>query len=150
MSYSSNRQLSLNRACELQVFTPPKLCLSRRRCITISGVTRTPGIGASFHTRGRWAEIGVSLHLLFLCSELPTRLRGAWRLTVAEGQCHTHLVPKDAPDTCLRCSYSRGWTPNMSDAQSKRSARAKAATAVPERSCMHARTAGAYMLKMNQ
>ena len=38
----------------------------------------------------------------------------------------------------------------MSDAQSKRSARAKAATAVPERSCMHARTAGTYMLKMNR
>ena len=27
----------------------------------------------------------------------------------AEGECHTHLVPKDAPDTCLRWTYSRGW-----------------------------------------
>ena len=26
----------------------------------------------------------------------------------AEGECHTHLVPKDAPDTCLRCSYPGG------------------------------------------
>ena len=68
----------------------------------------------------------------------------------AEGQCHTHLVPKDAPDTCLRCSYSRGWTPDVNDAQSKQSARAKAATAVPKKSCMHARTASTYMLKMNR
>ena len=72
----ASHQLSLNRARELQVFTPPKFCLSRRRCVAISGVTRTPEIGARIHTRGRWAAIGVSLHLLFLCSELPTHLLG--------------------------------------------------------------------------
>ena len=49
-----------------------------------------------------------------------------------------------------RCSYSRGWTPDVNDAQSKQSARAKAATAVPKKSCMHARTASTYMLKMNR
>ena len=70
--------------------------------------------------------------------------------STGEGECHTHLVPKDAPDTCLRCSYSRGWTPDVNDAQSKQSARAKAATAVPKKSCMRARTASTYMLKMNR
>ena len=38
-------------------------------------------------------------------------MQGPTLIITAEGQCHTHLVPKDAPDTCLRCSYSRGWTP---------------------------------------
>ena len=73
----ASRQLSFSRACEFQVFTPPKFCLSRRRCVAIPGVTRTPEIGARIQTRGCWAAVGVSLHLLFLCSDLPTRLLAA-------------------------------------------------------------------------
>ena len=72
----ASRQLSLTRACEFQIFTPPKFCLSRRRCVAISGVTTTPEIGARINSRGCWAAIGVSLHLLFLCFELPTHLLG--------------------------------------------------------------------------
>ena len=71
-----SRQLSFSKACEFQVFTPPKFCLSRRRCVAISGVTRTPEIGARIQASGCWAAIGVSLHLLFLCSEMPTHLLG--------------------------------------------------------------------------
>ena len=35
-------------------------------------------------------------------------MQGPTLIITAEGQCHTHLVPKDAPDACLRRSYSRG------------------------------------------
>ena len=69
-------QRSFNKVCEFQVFTSPKFCLSRRRCVAISGVTRTPEIGARIGASGCWAAIGVSLHLLFLCFALPTHLLG--------------------------------------------------------------------------
>ena len=71
-------QQSFNKACEFQVFTPPKFCLSRRRCVAISGVTRTPEIGARIEASGCWAAIGITLRLLFLSSlwQLPTHLLG--------------------------------------------------------------------------
>ena len=47
-----SRQLSLTKACEFQVFTPPKFCLSRRGCVAISGDTRTPEIGARIQASG--------------------------------------------------------------------------------------------------
>ena len=59
------------------------------------------------------APHAIQFHFVSSRELIRTGVRGHKNADVqkkaAEGLCHTHLVPKDAPDTCLRCSYPRGW-----------------------------------------